>query len=250
MGVYPELNNLDLRSLATQLQDASDKLERNVIPTQPHLASQVKKALWQRLVNLFHVPAPDGDEFAFSYYSEVALLMRQHGDRGVRFLHSESSQTNTVRLRAILFALAEPPKLRRSWLPQLWRSYLQDARPAIVAEAIDGLWRYGDKEVKYDVSQLQKHQSEYVRGSALRYVSHTTPQCVPLLLIGALNDEHFIVRETAIDELDRLEAVDALAYLPRLMEDHSLQVREAARTAVENLTATVDGGSHNQRRAG
>jgi hypothetical protein len=245
-----EVRNLDLHRLTTLLQRVPDGGEECSERSEPHLSLQVRRALLWRLIDFFREPAPEGQAFAFGYYSEIALLIRNIDQQGVRFLYDEQPQADTQRLRAILFALAEPPKLRRSWLPQLWWSYLDDERPEVVAEAIDSLWRYGDKKAKYRVLQLQHHRSEYVRGSVLRYISHIVPRFAPLLLVAALGDDHFIVRETAIDELDRLEVVESLPYLyPYLADDHA-QVRQAAVTAVENLTSAAKYRATDQRQVG
>ena len=181
MGIYPELRNLGLHVVHQRSSQSATGNGEPADATSSHRVSRLQEALLQRLIALFRAPAPDGEEYGFSYYSEVALLLRQHGNRGVRFLYLESSQASTEQLRAILFALAEPPKLRRHWLPELWRSYLDDPRVEIVAEAINSLGRYGDRKAKYRVLQLQRHDSADIRGSVLRYVSQMTPRCAPLL---------------------------------------------------------------------
>lgn len=242
--------DLNLQRLTALLQHVSDAEEKDSASSKSHLSLRVRQAILQRLIDFFHEPAPEGEAFAFGYYSELALLIRNVDQQGVRFLYDERAQTGIPQLRAILFALAEPPKLRRSWLPHLWLSYLDDERPEIVAEAIDGLWRYGEKKAKYRVLQLQQHFSEYVRGSVLRYASHVMPRFAPFFLISALKDTHFIVRETAIDELDRLEIIEALPYLYPSLEDDHAQVRQAASTAVENLTNATTYHAADQRQAG
>jgi hypothetical protein len=253
VGLYPELDRFDLRDSGQQLPTDADRDSESVKVMPPRHAPHGRaEGPLQQLIAHFSAPAPDGEAFAFAYYSEVALRIRQHGPQGVDFLYREHAQASDERVRAILFALAEPPKLRRPWLPELWLAYLDDRRGEIVAEAIDCLWRYGDRKSKYRVLQYQRHDSAYVRGSVLRYVSRMVPHCAPLLLILALRDEHFLVRETAIDELDRLEVGDALPYLYRLLEDRAPQVRQAARTAIEHLESPelMEGRLGAARKAG
>jgi HEAT repeat protein len=54
-------------------------------------------------------------------------------------------------------------------------------------------------------------------------------------LLAALHDPSFIVRESAIDELDELQAVASLPALANLLQDPDPDVREAARTAYDHL---------------
>ena len=201
MGFYPELRDLDL----------------------------------ERLIERFHAPAPDGQEYAYPYYAEVALLVRQQGRAGIDFLHQAIDGADDDHLRAILFALGQRPRLKGGGLAETLRAFLHDERPLIVAEAVDGLWSQGDKDSAYDVLALREHPSPYVRGAILRFVSHLNPRCAPLLLIGALQDSDPIVRENAIDELHRLGAVETVPHLRPLLRDSHPDVRQAAQTAIEGL---------------
>jgi hypothetical protein len=65
----------------------------------------------------------------------------------------------------------------------------------------------------------------------------------PLLLTG-LRDRHFAVRESAVDALDETEALDAaqaLEAIQPLLDDPHPDVRQAAETAVHNLSDDVRG---------
>ena len=55
------------------------------------------------------------------------------------------------------------------------------------------------------------------------------------LLIEALKDPDFIVRENAADELGELYEVEAIPYLHQLLRDSHPHVRQAAQTAIEML---------------
>ena len=58
------------------------------------------------------------------------------------------------------------------------------------------------------------------------------------LLIEALKDPHFIVRENAADELGELDVVTAIPDLRQLLADSHPDVRQAAQTAIEILEST------------
>ena len=187
------------------------------------------------LIARFHGAPFEGDDYAYTTYSEVARLIRQSGEAGVEFLWNEAKQADTTRLRAIILALTQPP-LEELATYEWLLSFLQDKRPLIVAEAIDSLARQGEADAVKQVLPLLKHTSPYVRGSVLRFMSEFYPERAVPLLIEALNDVHFIVRENAADELGELEALEALEALPFLrakLEDPHPHVRQAAETAIE-----------------
>lgn len=200
MSFYPELDHLNLEELIARFQDSP----------------------------------LGGEEYASVYYSEVALLIRQKGEAGIAFLWGEMNCADTERLRAILFALTESPVKNQALLDHLV-SYLQDERPLIVAEAIDSLCRLGAKDTVEQVLALLQHRSPYVRGSVLRFMRCLHPNKALPLLIEALKDPDFIVRENAADELGELYQVEAIPYLRPLLADSHSDVREAAQTAIEML---------------
>ncbi len=202
MGVYPELDNLNLEAL----------------------------------INCWYQPPLDGEEYAVSYYDELAALIREKGEAGITFLFGEISKANTERLGAILFFL--PPQ-DHPLLQDTLRSYLHDERPHVVARAIDGLRRQGEKDSINEVLSLRAHPSPYVRGSVLRFISELYPESAPSLLLEALQDPHYIVRENAIDELDRLGVVEAISSIRPLLADPHPDTRQAAETAIQNLEERV-----------
>ncbi len=72
-------------------------------------------------------------------------------------------------------------------------------------------------------------------------MSHLYPgEAVPLL-VDALHDDGSIVRENAVDELDWLGAAEALSALRPLTGDPDPHVRQAAETAVANLSVRQEG---------
>ena len=189
---------------------------------------------WGDLVARFAGPAPEGEESLF--YDEVALAIREHGAPGTAFLLDQIGRTDDLRLEALLLALTTPqfdqqPRLRDTLL-----GYLTDERPAIVAAALDGLWRQGERDVVDTVLAMASHRSPWVRGAVLRYMSRLHPDSARPLLVAALSDPDFIVRENAIDELDELDdgPGDAMPLIRSLLTDPHPHVRQAAQTALEH----------------
>ena len=201
--------------------------------------SELEHLSLSELIARFHGAPLEGEEYAYTTYSEVALLIRESGSAGVEFLWKEAKKADTTRLRAILLALTQPP-LEEPAIKKWLLSLLQDKRPLIVAEAIDSLTRQAEADTLQQVLPLLKHASPYVTGSVLRFMSEFYPERAIPLLIEALNDAHFIVRENAADELGELEAVDALPFLRAKLEDPHPHVRQAAETAIEMLESLAE----------
>jgi HEAT repeats len=199
MGIYPELDHLEL----------------------------------EELILRWHGVPIDGDEYAIGYYDELAFLICKSAS-GVTALIKEISSSDLPRLSAILNHL--PPNL--SAIRTL--DYLQDDRPLIVARAIDRLQVEG-ADVLEQVLSLKSHPSALVRSAVLRFVSKQTPQSAPPLLIDALQDPDYLVRMSAVDELDELPYVEAIPYIQPLVSDPHHYVQEAAVSAIENLSSLLSG---------
>jgi len=193
---------------------------------------------FDELIARFHSPPPDGNEYEFVYYSEVAELIIAKGDQaGIDFLRSELDRARLDKLRAILSTLA-PLLLNDPAFKMRLVLLLNDDYPFLVMEAIDCLSLQDDKTVLDTVRALSTHASPYVRGAVLRYVRQVFPYLsLPLLIEGA-GDEHYIVRESAADELGELGDPSALPHLQILLTDPHPDVQEAARTAIEWLQSS------------
>lgn len=207
MSFYPELDDLNLEDLTNRFRMAFNEARKH---------------------------GSYSEEEEDLYYAEVAGRIRLRGEEGIGFLKSEVCNADTARLRAILSALAWP-KFDDPSLPELFLLYLNDQRPMIVAEAVDGLSGQEVKEAVDRVLQLLSHSSPYVRGSVLRYMRQLYPDKSFSLLVTALKDPDYIVRENAVDELDYLGNQEAISYLYPLLKDSHPDVRQAAQTAIENL---------------
>jgi|GEM_PF-885524 len=192
-----------------------------------------------KLIARFHSPPPDSEEYSYTYYAEVASLIRQKGTEGIQFLWREAENADTVKLRAILLASTEPP-LEIPNLREILFDLLQDQRPLVVAEVIDSLTRQGEDRALGQVLPLLKHTSPYVKGSVLRFMSAFYPEQAIPLLMNTLDDPHFIVRENAADELGELEAIGALPLLEAKLSDPHPHVRQAVETAIEFLEPLLE----------
>lgn len=176
----------------------------------------------------------DGEEYTQSYFfDEVACLIAEKGPAGLEFLSSQIEKVDTVHLAAILLALYTAEE----YLPNTQLlSYLKNDQPIIVMQAINDLSLRQCKDALEQVEKLLEHPSPLVRSSCLRYFRRITPENAVPLLLASLNDIDFIVREEAIDSLDELDAVEAIPYLKPFLRDSHPDVRQAAETALKNLS--------------
>ena len=195
---------------------------------------QLDNLTLQELITYFQSSPFEGEEYGDIYYQEVASLIGKKGEAGIVFLQGEIEKADTPRLRGILFALTEA-RLDKPEFRKLLLSYLNDDRQMIVMEAVDSLRILDVKYAVDPVLALLQHSSPYVRGSVLRFMRSLYPNKALPLLIEALKDPDFIVRENAADELGELYEVEAIPYLHQLLRDSHPHVRQAAQTAIEML---------------
>jgi hypothetical protein len=194
-----------------------------------------------QLIQRFKSLPDDGDLYANFYYQEITDALIKSGQKGVLYLKNWIEQNDpkvldligTARLRAVLFALSQVNSERdREWVKVLLLHYLEDERPEILAEAIDGL-RHQKARYTIRVLMLLNHPSAQVRSSVLRFFAALHPnRALPLLLL-ALHDSDPLVRENAADELGDLGDRRAIQPLQELCQDSCQNVREAAESALE-----------------
>jgi HEAT repeats len=206
MSLYPELDNLNLT----------------------------------KLINCFHKNLSAHESDNFTYFGEVALRIRQQGKVGIDFLLEELDKANLDQLRGIILALTFPPPVEHAALRDKLLSYLCDQRPLIVADAVDGLRFLGATDAADAVLPLRTHPDPYVRGSVLRFISHLFPLSAPTVMLEALQDPDYIVRENAIDELDELGVTEAIPYIRPFLSDPHHDVVQAAKTAIRNLEENLN----------
>ena len=203
------------------------------------------------LVACFHGLPTEADDDTFVYFSEVALQLRRKGKAGNSILWQEfdHSSLDEEHLRAVICALTFPDEypgltpLEDSMKTALHKKLpvlLRDHRPLIQAEVIDGLESLGDKSMVEAVLELYKSPSPYVRGAVLRYMARLHSAIAKKYLLESLKDSHYVVRLNAIDELDWIDAVEAIPHIRELLTDEDPDVREAAETAIKNLTDRLE----------
>lgn len=202
-----------------------------------------------KLTSLFTSEPTDGEAYADAYYQDIANRLFQQGSEGWLYLeqvlpfYDQQSRDNPLdllnqaRVRAILFALSQVKSPRKkAEIIGLLEGYLEDFRPNIVAEVIDGLCYQKAKKYNIRVLSLLNHPSPFVRGSVLRYFATLYPEQALPILLRSLNDSDPIVRENAADELGDLGCDDAIHPLQTLLKKEKNQnVREAVSTALESL---------------
>lgn len=208
MSVYPEIDKLNLTELIACFQKTVSENESDSI-----------------------------------YFDEVALLIRQQGKVGIDFLFEEIDKTNLEQLRAIILALTYPPPVENPALKDILISYISDEKTPIVADVVDGLRFLGATDTVDVVLPLRNHPDPYIRGSVLRFISHLFPESALPLLLEALQDPHYIVRENSIDKLDDLGIIEAIPYIRPFLSDPHPDVRQAAETAITNLEDIKGEGS-------
>lgn len=199
--------------------------------------TELENLNFEELLTLFQKLPPDKED-SFLYYSEVAASIASKGEKGIKFLYGQITKTDTPRLVGILFALAQEPQASID-VQNILCGYLNDERPMVVAEAIDGLRKLGIQGCLDQILGLRSSPSPYVRGSVLRFIARLYPDKAINILIEALNDPDFIVRENAVDELGELEVVSAIPLLRPLLNDSHPDVRSAAQTAIETLQCSI-----------
>ncbi len=204
-GTYPELDSLSLAELEARFRAAP--------PRDPDLEDH---QLW---------------------YEEVAVAIRKRDpDEGARFLRGQVAGADPERLTAILLAITWFDERDRGNADLLIEG-LEHPDEHVVARAIDGLSWLGGCALTEQVLALGADPRALVRGAVLRFARRVVPDQAPSLLLGALQDPHYIVRWNAVDELEELDYTPALARIESLRADPDPHVRQAALSTLANLGA-------------
>lgn len=114
-------------------------------------------------------------------------------------------------------------------------SAFEDRRPLVKAEALSGLARLHVKLKVENVAPFLRNKNPYLASKALEYVCELYPQHSEDALSWALKAPHFLLRETAIDEIDDRHLTSFLPNIHALLNDRHPHVRQAAETACANL---------------
>ena len=203
---------------------------------------QLDKRSLEELKNLFasgHVFSEVAEEPDL-WFREIAAQIARNGEPGLDFLLRLLSSLDDIRKRAALAALSFLPQElideRLDELKEVCLPLLNSENPFLIVESVDNLRIFCYKDVESKILPLLSHASPYVVGSALRFISCHFPTMAKPILLDALESPEPIVRQNAIDELDELGAIDALPQIRKLLDDEDEDVREAAQSAVNNLT--------------
>lgn len=182
----------------------------------------------------------DEEEYDDIYYEEVAQYILTWGEDGLAYLRNvvEEDRIDVFTLRAALCMLGFQPQ--GPWYREKLHALLQDTREPLIAEAVDSLAHIGARDLAQEVLRLRDHPSPYVRAGVLRYMTRLFPDEALPMLLAALKDEHPIVQENAIDELDDLGYYQAIPVIRPFLSAEQDVVREAAEWAMENLTSIRD----------
>ena len=192
----------------------------------------------QQLKYLFDASTDfDKDEYLDceeTWYEEIAYKIAGLGQPGVDFLLSRVTAADEARLRAIIGAIAWP-KEKSERIYEMLRFYLNDPMPLVVSEVIDTARHLNYTEFLDEVLARQNHASPYVVGSVLRYLAQHYSLLAKPLLLEALEAQDPIIIQNGIDELDILEASEALPKIRQLQSHVDENVRRAAQSAVASL---------------
>ncbi|MGW0007282.1 HEAT repeat domain-containing protein [Nocardia grenadensis] len=174
-----------------------------------------------------------GDEYD-DYYEAVARELYAQGEPGVEVLTQELAGHRVPQLRAALTVLAMHQGSEPAFVEKV-KLLAGDSEPVIAGDAIRLLGSLGVTELGERIRGLGDHPSPFVRASVLDYLARAEPELAYPALVQGLRDSDYVVRETAVDALDDLDSTEAIPAIEPLLEDPHEDVRQAARTAVDNL---------------
>lgn len=175
-----------------------------------------------------------------SFCDEVAYELVKRGTRGIESLLNELESCDELKFRSALCALSSVKATTRHKqlvraISRVVKSAFRDQRPFIKAEALGGFVTLKIRVKMAEVAPLLESKTPYLATKALTYVCELYPQCSMAALGAALKSAHFLVRETAVDEIDDRHLVQFLPAISRLRRDRHSDVRQAVETAWRHL---------------
>lgn len=179
-----------------------------------------------------------GDEYD-DYYELIALALSEQGAPGIEVLERELDGRRVPQIRAALTVL----EIHRGHDPEFvekveWLAGTSE--PLVAGDAIRLLGFLGVTAPEELIRGKLNHPAPFIRAAMLDHLARTQPRSAYPALVRGLADSDHIVRETAVDALDDLGSTDAIASIEPLLQDPDENVRQAARTAVDNLRARAD----------
>jgi hypothetical protein len=181
---------------------------------------------FDELERLFSCQIDDDDFYTVIAYN-MALKSPTHFTKRIR-------EYEESRLRGALFALGFAQDAEDE-VAAVLIAYLEYDDELNIAEAIDALRSQRRRECEGKIARMDKHQSPYVRSAVLRYLRFVRGKASYATLLGALKEQHHIVRQSAVDELADLGDTNAMPHIQPLMADSHPDVRLAAESALKDL---------------
>ena len=181
----------------------------------------------EELVSMFSCDIKDDDFYDVLAYN---IMLKDQN-----YLIKNISQYEGRRLRGTIFGLSFYSGSSQTII-ELLDKYLNKGDFQIIAEVIKTYSRMNYIEGWEKTKKLLNHESPYVRSSMLRYANTCLSKDEAKdILVEKLRDTHYIVRESAIDELESLQSSDAIEYIVPLLNDENEDVKEAAKSAIDTL---------------
>lgn len=180
------------------------------------------------LKQLFECEISNDDDF----YDVIAYnIAKEDRDAILKII----STLDEKRLRAAIFGLGISEDTEG--VADVLVAFLNYKNPMIVAETLDALKNIKTKRELSEIDIYYKHESDYVRAAALRYIvaCNESKDELENYFLGALKDDSPIVRQSAIDEIADLGDVKYLEKIREMKNDENKSVREAVDSAIDQL---------------
>lgn len=187
---------------------------------------------FEQLMALFMIDVHGDDDF----YDAIAEHIV---DRYSLELAACLKVLSNKRLRSAIYALGIGAKLDPH-LNDMIEMYIFHQDENIVSAALDALRRAGSTEWRV-VEPLLENKSPYIRGAALRFCRARLGEGAKQYLIPALDDQDYIVRENALDELEGVADSALLNKLNSLLSDSHPDVRAAAQSLIDTMVGDNGG---------
>jgi HEAT repeat protein len=196
--------------------------------------AELERESTETLARLMRRPLTPEELDAFDHH-DVAWILSKRGLEGLEILVGQLGARDEAILRAAIFGVTASPGGAVVYYERIVE-LCDDERPGVVTEAVYGFAHARVRHARAKIDELSKHPAGSVRGAVIHYVARTDPRRGYARALEAIRDPEPIVRECAADALDDLGRPEAIPALKALVDDSTSSVRQAARTAIENLS--------------
>lgn len=189
------------------------------------------------LIKVFLKEPPEDDREYAGYSEVVHQLAKLSPELSKDFFLEQLENSDSRRVRGAIEGLSLLD-VRADWFATTVGRFLNDDRHELVGET---LWALAF--VQYSLGKDRNiefcgHPDPFVVAAGLHLLARSYPTQAASILFDALNHAHNVVRSSACDEIDDLEIVEAIPKLKPLLKDRHPDVRQAAATALDNLSST------------